>query len=146
MSFGWISDGWFISNVSFTAFIFSPMTCDEILGYLVHSIIYIPFSQRSFLGSESGLNWTGESITAQRCPKRYDHFLAWDVWRHHIESRIVHENTTYWKGKMDLSRRGTLGALGYRPRFRTLLDSGVPIRMLKGSSSTQRKLWWIFLT
>lgn len=31
------------------------VTCDEILGCLVHSVTYIPLSQRSFLGSKSGL-------------------------------------------------------------------------------------------
>ena len=146
MSFGWISDGWFISDASFTVLIFTPVTCDEILGYFVHSITYIPFSQRSFLGSESGLYWTWESITAQRCPKRYGHFLAWDVWRYHTESRTVHENTTYWKGKVNLGRTGPLGPLEYRRRFRTLLESGVQIRMLKGSRDMQTKLWWVFLT
>lgn len=54
---------------------FTPVTCDEILGCLVHSITYIPFPQRSFLFRV----WTVlnmESITAQRCPKKYGHFLA----------------------------------------------------------------------
>lgn len=39
----------------FLVLLSAPVTCDEVLGCLVLSIACIPFSQRSFLGSESGL-------------------------------------------------------------------------------------------
>lgn len=107
------------------------VTCNEILGCLVPSITYIPLSQRSFLGSKSGLCWAWELTIAQSCHRRWPGRYGGAILNLRLPTNMTYGN----ERELAKSRTEPLGPLEYRPRFRILLGS-------LGTEQDTQRLWW----